>query len=70
MDRQYVSSSNLRSVGYDAETETLEIQFNSSGIFQYYNVPERIYEGLMNASSKGSYLHTYIKHNYHYRKVG
>lgn len=70
MQRTHVSSSNLKSVGYDADNMVLEIEFLSSGIYQYYNVPQSIYSGLMNASSKGSYFDSYIKKGgYRYSKV-
>jgi hypothetical protein len=68
MERQSVSSSNLVSVGYDVESYTLEVEFNS-GIYQYYNVPEHIYEDLMSAASLGSYLHHYIKNNFDCARV-
>ncbi|TZE80651.1 KTSC domain-containing protein [Calorimonas adulescens] len=61
MERQNVQSSNLRSIGYDQTTQTLEIEFNNGGIYQYYNVPQIIYEGLLNASSHGKFFHQYIK---------
>lgn len=43
MERISVSSSNIKSIGYDQETETLEIEFNSKHIYQYYNIPFNIY---------------------------
>jgi hypothetical protein len=64
-----VSSSNLASVGYDSETQTLRVEFNSGGIYEYYNVPEAEYQGLMNASSKGSYLHQNIRDRYRFTKI-
>lgn len=71
MERTPVSSSNLASVGYDENINTLEIKFHSGRIYQYYNVPVNIYNGLMNASSKGTYFDRYIKKSgYRYRKVG
>lgn len=70
MDRTRVSSSNLASVGYDAQTQTLEIEFLDGGIYQYYSVPENRYTGLMNASSKGEYFDAFIKKaGYSYRKI-
>jgi len=70
MDRIPVQSRNLASVGYDSSTSTLEIEFNSGGIYQYYGVPQEIYEGLMNAGSKGTYFHQNIKMaGYPYSKV-
>jgi len=70
MDRTRVSSSNLASVGYDAQTQTLEIEFLNGGIYQYYSVPENRYTGLMSASSKGEYFDAFIKKaGYSYRKI-
>ncbi|MBB1268634.1 KTSC domain-containing protein [Shewanella sp. SR44-3] len=68
MERQAVISSNLVSVGYDRNTSTLEVEFRS-GMYQYYGVPHDIYEGLMNASSIGSYHHQNIKNSFTCSKV-
>lgn len=70
MERIHVTSSNLRSVGYDPETRVLEIEFNSGDIYQYYNVPQKEYVGLMNAGSHGKYFQANIKNAYQCRKVG
>jgi len=69
MDRQAVSSSNLASVGYDPNSNTLEIQFHSGGIYQYTGVPEYVYEELMSASSLGSFFARSIKNSYPYQQV-
>lgn len=69
MNMHYVNSSNLVSVGYNPESSILRIQFKS-GVYDYYNVPESTYLGLMNASSKGQYHHMYIKNSYDYKKIG
>lgn len=69
MNRTPVSSSNLRSVGYDSSTNTLEIEFNNGGIYQYSGVPYSVYQGLMAASSHGSYFHAHIRDSYPYRKI-
>lgn len=70
MKRQSVVSSNLASVGYDAENEILEIEFNVGGVYQYFEVPENVYEELMSASSHGQYFDRNIKKaGYNYRKI-
>jgi len=69
MDRIPVSSSNIRSIGYDFQSGTLEVEFYSGNIYQYFNVPEHLYQGLMNAASKGQFLNDYIRHSYRYQKV-
>jgi len=68
MVRQPVSSSNLKSVGYG--NGILEVEFHNGGIYQYYSVPSSVYNALMNASSKGSYLATKVKGHYEYKRIG
>ncbi len=69
MERINVSSSNLKSVGYDKAKSQLEIEFNSGGIYVYYNVPENIFDDLMEASSKGKYFHKFINEVFGYTKI-
>lgn len=70
MERIQVQSSNIAAIGYDSATETLEVEFIHSGIYEYRNVPDMIYDELMNASSHGSYLNREIKNIYPYEKIG
>ena len=71
MDRQVVTSSNIHSVGYDPATLTLEIQFRKTGdVYQYFDVPEHIHRGLMDADSHGKYFHRYIRGSFLYDKIG
>jgi hypothetical protein len=71
MNRIPVQSSNLASVGYDADNMILEIEFHHGGVYQYFNVPPDIHQGLMNAGSKGTYFDQNIKKaGYPYKKVG
>ena len=70
MERQYVSSSNIASIGYDASDMILEVEFLHRAIYQYYDVPQSVYDGLMSASSHGSYLDAYVKKGgYRYSKI-
>lgn len=56
-----VSSSNLSAVGYDGHSQTLRVSFLNGMVYEYYHVPESLYQGLMTASSHGKYLDKYIK---------
>lgn len=69
VERKNVNSSALSSVGYDRSNQVLEIEFNSGGIYQYYDVPVKVFESLMNASSHGKYFYKYIENNYYHRKI-
>jgi len=46
----------IASVGYDPAAKLLEVEFNSSKIYQYKGVSEEVYAGLMGAGSKGQYM--------------
>ncbi len=71
MKRVPVQSSSLASVGYDPATCTLEVEFHSGGVYQYFRVPRQVYESLINAASKGSYFHHNIKlKGNQYSKIG
>ncbi len=69
MQRHPVSSSNIASIGYDQATQILEVEFLNSTVYQYFNVPFPVYEGLMATESHGTYLSAHIKGHYQYQKV-
>ena len=64
MEREPVSSSNIASIGYDPDSETLEVEFNTSGIYQYFNVPSFMHERLIMADSVGKFFNAEIKEAY------
>ncbi len=63
------SSSNVSRIGYEESNSTLEVHFHNGSIYQYYDVPLTVWEGIKNAGSKGSYLHQNIKGQYRYARV-
>ena len=69
MERELVPSSNIVSIGYDEPSQTLEIEFHTGVVYQYYNVSQSIYEQLMTAPSKGQFLAYNIKNVYPYSRV-
>lgn len=64
----YVDSSNVETIGYDDDVQELHIQFVSGGRYIYHNVPRQIFDELMNAPSKGSFLNRQIKNVYQFTK--
>lgn len=68
MNMTPVSSSNISSIGY--ENRTLYVSFHNGGLYAYSGVPSSVYQGLMAASSHGSYLARYVKGVYPYRRIG
>ncbi len=69
MKKTPVKSSNIASIGFDADSKILEIEFLNGSVYQYFDLPEQEHEGLMNADSHGQYLAKNIKGNYRYSKV-
>lgn len=70
MIRDPIASTNVASVGYDENSQTLEVEFTNGSIYQYYNVESLLFEKFIQASSKGQFLNVYIKNAYPYSRVG
>ncbi len=69
MKRTPVQSSNIASIGYDEQSQTLEIEFHNGRVYQYFDVPQGQHSALMSAGSLGSYFHSTIKGYYRYARV-
>lgn len=70
MKRDPVWSSNIVSVGYDGPSETLEIEFVRGSVYQFYNVPQSIYDAFIAAPSAGKFFAYQIKDRFPYSRVG
>ena len=69
-DMQYVDSSNIEAIGYDAASQELHVRFLKSGeTYVYYAVDEWVFVELMQSDSKGKYLNANIKPNYQAGKL-
>lgn len=64
-----VESSNLSKIRYDNESRTLEIEFKGGRRYQYFDVPERVFDGLRKADSHGSYFHEHIRGSFRYARL-
>ena len=60
MRRKRVESSAIRSVGYNARREILEIEFTSGIVYQYDDFPQSLHDQFMRADSKGRFFRDYI----------
>lgn len=69
MQREEVNSSNVAEVGYDPKTLTMEVLFRNGGLYQYFEVPQQVYDELRNAGSFGAYMNQNIKGRYRYARV-
>ena len=69
VERKRVESSNIHSIGHNTTHEILEVAFLSGGIYRYFDVPDVIYDELMNAESHGKYFLAAIKGRFRERRL-
>lgn len=70
MERRSVSSSMIRSIGYDESISILEIEFNSGAVWNYHDFPLTSWYEFDGAESHGKFFHSFIKNNYRESQVG
>ena len=57
----------LKEFGYDAETQTLSLKFNSGTTYHYAGVPKDLFDGMVEAAVHGSigrYYGTFISRKF------
>jgi hypothetical protein len=69
MRRKQVVSTSLASVGYEAATRILEVEFRKGRIYQYHDVGADIVAQLMTADSKGRFMNAHIRNAYRFTRV-
>jgi hypothetical protein len=69
MERKRINSSTIRSVGYDAGKQVLEIEFSSGSIVQYTGVSPEVHRQFMNSPSPGSFYQDRIDENYSAKRI-
>ena len=60
----------MKSVGYETSSKVLEVEFESGAVYQYLDVPERVYKELTRAESKGRYFNQEILNEYEFVRLG
>lgn len=66
MEKQEVESSVIHAVGH---TRVLEIEFESGKVYQYFDVPEDIYNAMLSSESKGRYFNQHIRGKFPYQEI-
>ncbi|MBI2313272.1 MAG: KTSC domain-containing protein [Betaproteobacteria bacterium] len=69
MERKKISASNIRSVGYEPASQTLEVEFSNGAVCQYSRVSQDLYRRFMNATSPGSFFKDNIEEDYSAKRV-
>lgn len=63
------NSSNIARVGYDPETQEMQIEFRSGGSYAYSGVSSPTAADLAASQSPGSYFQRWIRNKYSVRKL-
>ncbi|RPI17370.1 MAG: KTSC domain-containing protein [Ignavibacteriae bacterium] len=63
-----VTSSSIKSYGYDKQLRILRVWFLNGHVYDYIDVPNRIFERLQESPSKGEYINRIIK-EFIFRKI-
>jgi len=62
MNRTAVDSSQIKSIGYDEGTQTLDVEFRYSGsVYTYSDVPKSVYDEMMASESVGKFFNAKVK---------
>ena len=69
MDWIDANSSNIARFKYDAASQVLVVEFINGGTYNYFDVPEFIFEEMRSAGSRGQYLAQRIKGTYRYARA-
>lgn len=69
MERRRVNTSTIRSVGYDAGRQTLEVEFTSGSIVQYSGVSPEVHRRFMGAPSPASFFQDQIEENFPSKRI-
>ena len=64
-----VTSTNLKKIYYDKTRQVMTVEFNSGPTYEYSKVPQKMYNYLKRAKSKGKYFHKKIRFSYPYKRI-
>ena len=64
MERKRLNSSRIRSVGYDAKAQLLEIEFSDGKVVQYRGVSPEVHRQFMAAPSATSFFEEKIDESF------
>lgn len=63
------SSSTVANTDYDYDKKTLTVKFKNGTAYEYYDMPEDVWQLLINSQSIGGALSLNVKGHYRYQKI-
>jgi len=69
MERSKVSSSKIRSVGYDERARVLEVEHSDGSVYQYTGVSQEVHRRMMAAPSVVSFYQDRIEEDFSRKRM-
>lgn len=69
MERKKVSSSSIRSVGFDERNRVLEVEFSDGRVVQYSGVSAEVHRRLVSSPSIVSYFRDNVEESFTAKRV-
>jgi hypothetical protein len=69
MKRRRITSSVIAELGYEQETNTMELKFTTGRVYQYFMVPAAAFDALLKSKSVGRYFNREIRDQYPNREI-
>ena len=69
MERRKVSSSKIRSVGYDERARVLEVEHSDGSVYQYTGVSQEVHRRLMAAPSIVSFYQDRVEEDFSRKRM-
>lgn len=66
---QTINSSVAYAIGYDADAQILQVEFQSGEVYQYFDVEAETWEDFHTADSIGEFFNQEIKGHYEYDRI-
>ena len=63
-------SSHVTQIKYEPDTQDVFVQFENGQVYQYKDVPERVWSEFLDSPSKGRYVNVVLARRYRNFEVG
>ena len=69
MQRRATNPTSVYSAGYNERTQTFEVELQSGKVYQYYDLPQKVYEDFTQAKSKTLFYNEKIRDVYAFSRI-
>lgn len=69
MNRTPVTSSQLKSVGHDPDTNKMHVEFKNGSVYEYDGVSASDHQALVSSPSVGQHFNKHVKFGFTYKKL-